>query len=122
MTTTAIAKGAFMKAGYSSLLPGLFDSTVPPLSGHRVGAQFSYGRSTGQSSDFVTGNPSYNLVKSGLGVGDAILGVTNPDYRYSKENNTDIRRLSFFGNSYGIKNLFNLLAAGKPARSTKQEQ
>jgi hypothetical protein len=119
LSIEAIGKGAFMKAGYSALLPGGYDS-VAGLSGGFIDSQFSYGRSTGQASNFITGNPTMSFLGKAGGAIESGVGMFNSDYEYSKQNIQDQSGLMMYSNSYGIKNLLQYMQIGKPRQSMER--
>jgi len=67
-----LAKAAFARSGYSSILPMIFDSG--PSQALTGGQSFNY-RTTGQSSDVLFGAPTTSLVDD---LGGALSAITHP--------------------------------------------
>jgi hypothetical protein len=122
MSTEAIAKGAFAKAGFSSLLPGVYDSVLPTVTGGLFEAQFNNTRSSGLASSFFAGNPSVANLQSLGGAAQGITGLANPNYKLSKDDIRNTVGLLAGSNTYGVRNAMNLLMADLPNHSLKQKQ
>lgn len=121
MTGEAIGKGAFSKAGFSSLIPGLVD-TAASLSGGLLEQQFNNTRSSGLASDFFGGNPTVANINSAAGAVRAAVGTVNPDYKFSKADVKNTAGMLALSNTYGIRNLMNILMSDLPSQSLPQKQ
>ena len=90
-----IAKGAFARAGVSSLIPGAVDTV-----GYFFGEQpFSKVRTSGLASGFITGSPTVqgiDLLTRTLK--NSNMALFREDYDFSKKTLKDIKRLAPFAN------------------------
>jgi hypothetical protein len=60
------------------------------------------------------------LLEKAKGTLGAAVGMFNPDYKVSQQNIRDVAGLVAFGNSYGVINLVNWMAADRPKQSQKR--
>lgn len=119
LTTNEIAKAAFQRAGFASIIPTAIDSVwVSTLGDDPI---FAYGRSTDLASSVFRGNPSVDLVNKALGsVGNLAKPAARDDYEFSQENARDLASLMAWSNAMGIQNMLNALTGDLPARSRKE--
>jgi soluble lytic murein transglycosylase-like protein len=64
LSTQKIGAASFARAGWASLLPTAVDSTVPLLTMGYAKPVFSNARASGQQTNFITGSPAYDLIKT----------------------------------------------------------
>ena len=101
-----IARAAFQRAGWSSVMPPFMDMITGQLAPeHRFNT-----RSSGQEMNLITGNPTYDLVfgklMPTLGAG---LKSMRSDYEFSKNDFNRLMRILPYQNLYGINQLLNFI-------------
>lgn len=101
-----IARAAFQRAGWSSVMPPFMDMITGQLAPeHRFNT-----RSSGQEMNLITGNPTYDLVfgklMPTLGAG---LKSMRSDYEFSKNDFNRLMRMLPYQNLYGINQLLNFI-------------
>lgn len=119
-----VALGAFNSTGYASILPGAVD-TLGFFTGDFIGMAdgpiFKQGRTTGLGSDFVTGNPTYDLFRTSK---DAVRGLAmtpQEDYEFSQDDARKWQSLLPLNNVTGIRNMTALLNQELPEQSQEDE-
>lgn len=105
-----IARAAFARAGWTSLMPGAIDFGL--LRTGRPGL-FSGTRSTQLATDLFAGNPTIDFVDNLIGGGiKAFLGPPlNDEYDFSQRDFKDIYRLLPFSNAFGVQSVMDNLSA-----------
>ena len=97
-----LGKAAFERAAYASILPAFIDTGLD-LNG--LDPMFGF-RSSGLATDFITGNPTYQLLMNpGLyGVAKQTLkSLHDDDYDYSQVQYNKLVKLLLFQNVLGIQ-------------------
>lgn len=105
----SIAKAAFQRSAFASLLPAFIDSGLGVL-----GADpFFHYRSTGLDSNLLTGNPTVSLIKNNLykGVSGSIKSMWDKDYEFSQSQYNDLTQLLLFQNALGIQNVIKKIGS-----------
>ncbi|QLF87986.1 putative internal virion protein [Pelagibacter phage Hroenn EXVC015P] len=105
----SIAKAAFQRSAFASLLPAFVDSGLGVL-----GADpFFHYRSTGLDSNLLTGNPTVSLIKNNLykGVSGSIKSMWDKDYEFSQSQYNDLTQLLLFQNALGIQNVIKKIGS-----------
>lgn len=118
LTWDKIAGAGFAKAGVSSIIPMLVDTALPAV-GYKP--EFSYSRTTGQTSDLWFGNPATALLDDVQKAASATRGVFHGDL--SQEEARAINKLLPFNNAFGYMQAFNWAISGlreRTPRSRKQ--
>src|SRR5690606_34269263 len=116
LSTASIAKAAFQRAGWASIIPmgidtGMFAAQADPV--------FDF-RSTGLPSNALFGNPTADLINAALiGPGTAARLAVDGDYRASKQAVGNLFRALPLQNAMGIRNIQNLIASDLPNRSNR---
>lgn len=115
LSVANVARAAFARAGYSSLIPTAVD-TVSLTVG--APALFNY-RTTGQSMDLILGNPTGDLLKTINSLMEAIGGSVAGSHQFSQDDLRNLFRVAYFQNLMGITQLQNLMLknSGLPAHS-----
>jgi hypothetical protein len=103
-TLEAIASAAFQRSAYSALIPGLVDTGLQAAGFEPA---FSYGRSTGLATGFLTGNPSYDTLQK-FDYALSVPGTLNP-YNDKEVNWEKLAKLGPWTNVVGIYNLIDQL-------------
>ena len=102
-----IAKAAFQRSSYASLVPAIVDTgalfyTTEPV--------FAYGRTTGLASNLINGIPSVDLANK---LSKAVLGgsraILNDDFQWSKSHQRALNSSLFLQNAIGVRNAFQKL-------------
>lgn len=114
LSTTEIAKAAWQRAGWSSILPPIADTALYAIGEDR---QFSYARTSQLSGDALFGNPTADMMASLLNAPRSVIGPARSDYEFSQKDLRAMRNLLPFQNMLGIGNVFNALQANLPERS-----
>ncbi len=97
-----IASAGFAKAGVSSIIPMLVDTSLPVI-GYKP--EFSYSRTTGQTSGLWTGNPTLSLLDDLPKAIGATRGLLHGDL--SQEEARAVWKLVPFNNAFGFMQAFN---------------
>ena len=121
LTMEEIAKGAFYRSGMSTIMPFAID-TARDLYGESP--MFSHSR-TGLVSDVWGGTPTASLLKNIQGTArSAFASVTNPEYRYSKQDWNSARNLIPLQNSAwlhrGLSEVPELLGLPDKSKNSKK--
>lgn len=106
-----IALAGFNKAGYSSILPGLLDTTTGLTTGREF---FKNARTSGLDAGFITGNPTYDLVVNKIGntVSAASQSALTNDYVWTQK---DVKNmLGALPNLYGYRNFTHAMSSDFP--------
>ncbi|NTG01678.1 hypothetical protein G6L30_16270 [Agrobacterium rhizogenes] len=107
-----VLKAAVARSGWSSIAPMLIDTVVPALGGD---AQFSYARTTGQTSNSLFGNPTFGLLDDISTATKAAAGIARPG-SLSQEEWRAFARIAPFGNALPAIGLYNTLISDNPER------
>ncbi len=107
-----IAAAGFAKTGASSILPMLADTALPVF-GYKP--EFSYTRTTGQTSDIWLGNPGSGSVDDLLNAASASRGIAHGDL--SQEEARAMWKIMPFNNALGILQGFNAAISGLHQRT-----
>jgi len=94
-----IAKASFSRAGYASILPGVFDTAMLPFKDPTFNQ-----RSSNLSSDFIMGNPTVALFNAASQTIKGPRALTRDDYDYSEEDLRALTSLIWFSNVTGVRN------------------
>ena len=114
-----IAKAAFQRAGWSSLMPAAYD-TVSTLT-FADNPTFAYGRSTGLGSGLLKGNPTVDLIdNAGRAAKGTVSSLLRDDYDYSQDDFRAATNLLWFKNAFGVTNVINLLSNNLPEDSRNE--
>lgn len=112
LTWDKIASAGFAKAGVSSIIPMLVDTTIP-MAGYKP--EFSYSRTTGQTSNIILGNPTGGLLDDIPNAVSAVRGAFHGDM--SQEEERALFKLLPFSNAFGIMQANNYLISGLNPRT-----
>jgi hypothetical protein len=111
LSTDRLVAATIANSTYSSVLPGLWDSSVGMLTGER----FFNVRNSEQASDFITGNPTVstglNLYKA---VGGGAQALIRGDRQLNQNTTRAARRLIPFENVLGADIPYTALTADLP--------
>ena len=112
-----IAAAAFLRAGASSLIPGMVDTFYGRISTEDPFFQFS--RSSGLASGFFAGNPSVATADKAI----EVLGlgrVFRDDYQFSRKDYENLTGLiPFVSNGIAFRNVHNAITETLPRESTE---
>ncbi|TCR92574.1 hypothetical protein [Rhizobium sp. BK376] len=117
LSPAKLATAGFAKAGVSSILPMLIDSTIP-MAGYKP--LFSYSRTTGQTSSILTGNPTGGLMDDVPNAINAGRGLIHGDM--SQEEARTLWKLMPFGNAFGALQGFNYAISGLNPRTPQSRK
>ena len=102
-----IAKAAFQRSSYASLIPAAVDTGMLFYTTEPV---FAYGRTTGLASNLINGIPSVDLANK---LSKAVLGgsraILNDDFQWSKSHQRALNSSLFLQNAIGVRNAFQKL-------------
>ncbi len=105
----SVAKAAFQRSAWASLLPAFIDS------GLRLGGAdpFFHYRSTGLDSNLLTGNPTVSLLfnKAFQGFSGTARTVWDKDYEFSQSQYNDLTQLLLLQNALGIQNVIRKIGS-----------
>jgi hypothetical protein len=102
-----IAKAAFARSGYSSLIPGFIDQSAFALGSEKM---FSFGRASGLASDFVAGNPVMDSIDKIAKIPAAVRGMIEAGQVTDREMQ-QIGRVLPFQNAAIIGNVLRAIGA-----------
>ena len=114
----AIAKASFERSSYAAFLPGSFDQVVsfydPQLQ------QFNY-RSSGLETNFLTGNPTFQLLLGPVGLEAKAKSLTqsglNPDIQMTRGKARSLLTALPFANAIGVQNAIRIATDDLPTKS-----
>ena len=105
----SVAKAAFQRSAFASLLPAFVDS------GLRLGGAdpFFHYRSTGLDSNLLTGNPTVSLIfnKAFQGFSGTAKSIWDKDYEFSQSQYNDLTQLLLLQNALGIQNVIKKIGS-----------
>ena len=118
LSFSAIAKASFERSSYAAFLPGSFDQVVsfydPQLQ------QFNY-RSSGLETNFLTGNPTYQLLLGPVGLEAKAKSLTqsglNPDIQMTRGKARSLLTAFPFANAIGVQNAIRIATEDLPTKS-----
>ncbi|MDE3021846.1 MAG: hypothetical protein KGI54_08305 [Pseudomonadota bacterium] len=109
-----IAKAAFQRAGFSSVLPSVIDTATDFTSGEPV---FRYGRTTGNDTSFVTGSPVHNVATGVTGaVKHVSRAILDDEYMATRSDVSNGLR-TVLPNYLVIRNLINSVSDNYPLKN-----
>lgn len=114
----AIATATMASTGYASILPSVVDTGLVNAGEDALFAQV---RTTGLSTDAITGAPiiqTANNLQSTLG---SPIRTMRDDYEYSQQDFRKLTRLLPFNNVLGIRNAIDIMAEELPERSKEDD-
>ena len=115
LSVEEIGKNAFARSSWAALFPSAAD-TLAWATGYEP--IFSYKRSTGLATGFLSGAPIVNQLDT---MGKVIQGgarsILNPDYQWSRGQQRALNSLLPFQNAIGIKNILNQMVEGLPEQA-----
>ena len=107
-----IGKAAFQRSSWASLFPALIDTGMPFFGEDPM---FSYGRTTGLATGFLSGIPSVQLIDTAYkGVQGVSRALLNDEYQVSQAQGRALKSLIPFQNAVGIKNVMNKMFEDLP--------
>lgn len=106
LSTSAIAKAAFQRAAFASIMPPIADLAISPF---REDPLFHY-RSSGLDTNIITGNPTYSLIFQKLLPALQAPGraAFNPDKSYNRTDWNSATSLLAWQNMLGIQQSLRL--------------
>ena len=111
LSINAIAAASFQRSSWAALWPGLIDTGAMFFTDDPI---FAY-RSTGLDTNFITGNPTVQLVGKGLSSAQAVSrSLFNPDLQFSQGQQRALNTLMPWQNAIGIKHVLNNLVEMRP--------
>lgn len=113
LTWDRYAAASWANSSFSSLTPALVDSTV----GASLDMRFFDTRTSGQGSDFLTGNPTYSLI-TGIGkvASSSVMDPLRGDRQFTEGDAKALRRLLPYQNVLGMDAVFGALTEGLPKK------
>jgi len=106
LTISSIAKAAFQRSTYSTILPTFIDTLKDPFGGE---PWFNY-RSSGLDINLLTGNPTYRLIEKGYGAVSGILtAIADDEYDFSKQDAYRLKSILPYQNMIGITNILQYM-------------
>ncbi|HET6455114.1 MAG TPA: hypothetical protein VFI02_11975, partial [Armatimonadota bacterium] len=119
LSAGAIGRGAFLRSGWTSIMPGFADSGAY-LAG--LPQPFQYGRTTQLDTNFLFGNPTMDWAEGATrGIRGVASPITNPlfgeDYNFSQRDMNAITRLLPFQNMFGVQNMLRAMGGNLPEES-----
>lgn len=115
LSTGAIARAAFTRAGFSSIAPGIADTLLYSTGFDPV---FSHARTTGLQSNLIVGNPTYDLIfDKGQKAVRGTLGAAQSDRQFSQQDARNVTGVMAFQNAMGVRNILNLITQDLPRYS-----
>ena len=117
LSVESVAKASFQRSSWAALFPGLIDTGAAFFMDDPI---FAY-RSTGLDTQFITGNPTVQLISKGIGSAQAVSrSILNPDLQFSQGQQRALNTIIPYNNALGIKNALNKLVEMRP-ETTKVE-
>ena len=115
LSAEEIGKMAFARSSWAALFPSAAD-TLAWATGYEP--MFSYKRSTGLATGFLSGAPIINQLDTmGKVMQGGARSLLNPDYQWSRGQQRALNSLLPFQNAIGIKNILNQMVDGLPEQA-----
>lgn len=115
LSAEEIGKMAFARSSWAALFPSAAD-TLAWATGYEP--MFSYKRSTGLATGFLSGAPIVNQLDTmGKVMQGGARSILNPDYQWSRGQQRALNSLLPFQNAIGIKNILNQMVEGLPEQA-----
>ena len=118
LSASAIAKATFARSSYAAFIPGGIDTAFDIYGADPFFANY---RSSGLDSNFLTGNPSYQILFGATGAENALKTVVrtglNPDYQMSRGKARSLLTALPFSNAIGIQNAIRIATEDLPTES-----
>jgi hypothetical protein len=116
LTTRKIIENGFARTAYSSIIPAIAASAGQVIVGEDM-APFTYGRTSGLASGGLTQNPTIDFLdRAGKFVGAVSQSGLRSDRQFTQNDGRNALGLLLFHNTYGIRNLNNLLVSPLPEK------
>ena len=118
LSASAIAKATFARSSYAAFIPGGVDTAFDIYGADPFFANY---RSSGLDSNFITGNPSYQILFGATGAENALKTAVrtglNPDYQMSRGKARSLLTALPFSNAIGIQNAIRIATEDLPTES-----
>jgi len=118
LSASAIAKATFARSSYAAFIPGGVDTAFDIYGADPFFANY---RSSGLDSNFITGNPSYQILFGATGAENALKTAVrtglNPDYQMSRGKARSLLTALPFSNAIGIQNAIRIATEDLPTQS-----
>tara|TARA_Y100000592_G_scaffold31073_1_gene49546 strand:+ start:2806 stop:6096 length:3291 start_codon:yes stop_codon:yes gene_type:complete len=118
LSASAIAKATFARSSYAAFIPGGVDTAFDIYGADPFFANY---RSSGLDSNFLTGNPSYQILFGATGAENALKTAVrtglNPDYQMSRGKARSLLTALPFSNAIGIQNAIRIATEDLPTES-----
>ncbi len=118
LSASAIAKATFARSSYAAFIPGGIDTAFDIYGADPFFANY---RSSGLDSNFITGNPSYQILFGATGAENALKTAVrtglNPDYQMSRGKARSLLTALPFSNAIGIQNAIRIATEDLPTES-----
>ena len=118
LSASAIAKATFARSSYAAFIPGGIDTAFDIYGADPFFANY---RSSGLDSNFLTGNPSYQILFGATGAENALKTAVrtglNPDYQMSRGKARSLLTALPFSNAIGIQNAIRIATEDLPTES-----
>lgn len=115
LSTGSIAKAAFSRAAWSSMIPMAVDTLVGDI-GQRKPV-FSFARTTGLEGGALFGNPTLDWANKATKSIGALQAPVFGDYEFSKQDVRNLRDALWVPNVLGLRNVIDQLSRRLPDRS-----
>jgi len=113
-----IAASAFQRTAQASMIPAVADTALS-MAGFKP--FFAFGRSSGQATSLITGNPTFTLASDVSQLASLPGSLLHDDYRFSQEDMRRVTRSLAFQNLLGVKNIISAMNDGLPPRSQEDD-
>ena len=113
-----IATASMASSGYASILPTVVDTGLVNIG---EDAMFSQVRTTGLSTDAITGSPIVQTINNAQSTAFSPARALRDDYEYSQQDFRKLTRLLPFNNILGVRNAIDLMAEELPERSQEDD-
>lgn len=121
LSASAIAKATFARSSYAAFIPGTVDTALDFYGPNDYFDGFGSYRSSGLESNFLTGNPSYQILFGASGIESSLKSITratlNPDIQMTQGRARSLLTALPFSNAIGVQNALRIATEDLPTES-----
>jgi len=121
LSASAIAKATFARSSYAAFIPGTLDTALDFYGPNDYFDGFGSYRSSGLESNFLTGNPSYQIVFGASGIESSLKSISratlNPNIQMTQGRARSLLTALPFSNAIGVQNALRIATEDLPTES-----
>ena len=121
LSASAIAKATFARSSYAAFIPGTLDTALDFYGPNDYFDGFGSYRSSGLESNFLTGNPSYQIVFGASGIESSLKSISratlNPNIQMTQGRARSLLTALPYSNAIGVQNALRIATEDLPTES-----